>query len=542
MLVDRGSSTETAAAGSSRTRPAAARVGAGDHRRTAGRAPADEKAVLRDAAVVGHGFWPQAVSAVSGLDRRSSTTRSTSSSERSSSVAPLTRRWPVSASTRSTTRSSATSPTGRSRTSIARRSTARCGVDRGARPARGPRRDDRAPLPARARVRARRRPGRLGVRGTGPDALPTQPSGRSHCPRTAAERYYAAALELSPEDPAERAACFRLGKARAAGGGGVAELEEASSLLLEVGDRRGAAEADALGARLLLMQGRHGTPQIASTGPSRCSTGPRIARESGRARKRRRLPNATDRGGEAIALARQALELADGSGSGSPGVRAHDDRHGAGLMGDSAASTISRRVRGRGRHRLVRDRSRVPEPRRVLADPRRPASCCGTHGLGRRRAERFGDPTRLRWFVAERLYELYWNAAWDDALLLADELLAEIHIGAFDAHLVRGWIRLARDEVDGAAEDAEHALELVAASAAHSSSTRRSRSRSRAARDGDEAGARRASVGAAGALGAAARRTLRPSGCWTSRSCSARSAAVTSSRRPPIRTGRARAG
>ena len=84
---------------------------------------------------------------------------------------------------------------------------------------------------------------------------------------------------------------------------------------------------------------------------------------------------------------------------------------------------------------------------------------------GRAAAEGFGDPDRVRWFEAEKLYELYWRGRWDEALREADGLIAEAETVSphtlHDCRLVRGAIRLARDEVNGAIEDATWALEFA---------------------------------------------------------------------------------
>jgi hypothetical protein len=65
----------------------------------------------------------------------------------------------------------------------------------------------------------------------------------------------------------------------------------------------------------------------------------------------------------------------------------------------------------------------------------------------------------MQWFAAERLWELYWRGSWDEALALADELLAEVEAGSPRsysepaARLARGWIELARGRSDEALED-----------------------------------------------------------------------------------------
>jgi class 3 adenylate cyclase/tetratricopeptide (TPR) repeat protein len=82
------------------------------------------------------------------------------------------------------------------------------------------------------------------------------------------------------------------------------------------------------------------------------------------------------------------------------------------------------------------------------------------HAEGRHAAERFGDAAGMQWFAAERLWELYWRGGWDEAIEVADALLAEVDAGAPRSHsepaarLARGWITLARDRVDAAVDEA----------------------------------------------------------------------------------------
>jgi tetratricopeptide (TPR) repeat protein len=84
---------------------------------------------------------------------------------------------------------------------------------------------------------------------------------------------------------------------------------------------------------------------------------------------------------------------------------------------------------------------------------------------GRSAAARFGDADQIRWFEAERIYECYWRGNWDEAVRLADELVSQAEAGfptavEQDACLIRGRIRLARDEAALALEDSSRALEL----------------------------------------------------------------------------------
>jgi class 3 adenylate cyclase/tetratricopeptide (TPR) repeat protein len=84
---------------------------------------------------------------------------------------------------------------------------------------------------------------------------------------------------------------------------------------------------------------------------------------------------------------------------------------------------------------------------------------------GRTAARLFGDVDRIRWFEAERVYECYWRGRWDEAVRLADDVVAQADAGfptAFeqDALLVRGRIRLAGDDPDAALADSSRALQL----------------------------------------------------------------------------------
>jgi tetratricopeptide (TPR) repeat protein len=176
---------------------------------------------------------------------------------------------------------------------------------------------------------------------------------------------------------------------------------------------------------------------------------------------------ATDRGAEAIELGCEALAMADElelpelqiaarTTIGTARVSTGD----AGGVDDLEESI--RIATDVGSPEIVRAYLNLGSVVANLGDVRRSAEL---HARGRVAAERFGDPTRLRWFDAERLYSLYWTRRWDEALELVDELLEQIgegapHVAAFDAHLVRGWILLERGDLVGATGEADAALEL----------------------------------------------------------------------------------
>jgi class 3 adenylate cyclase/tetratricopeptide (TPR) repeat protein len=285
----------------------------------------------------------------------------------------------------------------------------------------------------------------------------------------AAENYFSAALEIEPDELERPKLLFGYGKSLVhSQGTGAEQLSAARDGFFAMGDRRSAAEAEVLSARLLLMQGRHA--DAAERFDRALSL---VESEDASAAKAVVLTTvagfrmATDRGAEAIELASEALEIAERLDLRELQLSARATIGTARVsMGDAAGvEDLEESIRiatEAGSPEVVRAYLNLGSVYANLGDVRRAREL---HARGREAAERFGDPTRLRWFVAERLYELYWSDRWDVACELAGEMLADIregtpHIAAFDAYLVRGWIRLARGEHGGATKDSERALEL----------------------------------------------------------------------------------
>jgi class 3 adenylate cyclase/tetratricopeptide (TPR) repeat protein len=84
-------------------------------------------------------------------------------------------------------------------------------------------------------------------------------------------------------------------------------------------------------------------------------------------------------------------------------------------------------------------------------------------------ALRFGQIAQTRWIRSMRSDEFYVRGQWEESLIRANELLAEVEAGT--PHLMapvcfatRARIRLGRDDIPGAVADAERALQLAAAS------------------------------------------------------------------------------
>jgi tetratricopeptide (TPR) repeat protein len=79
-------------------------------------------------------------------------------------------------------------------------------------------------------------------------------------------------------------------------------------------------------------------------------------------------------------------------------------------------------------------------------------------------AERFGGAgANARWLRFEPVHIEYWQGRWDESVALIDEVLSEVgpsHALSRYAYEMRGRIKLGRDDVDGAVEDAERSLAL----------------------------------------------------------------------------------
>jgi class 3 adenylate cyclase/tetratricopeptide (TPR) repeat protein len=87
------------------------------------------------------------------------------------------------------------------------------------------------------------------------------------------------------------------------------------------------------------------------------------------------------------------------------------------------------------------------------------------HARGLETARRLGDVWHVRWFSGELAYDRYLEGRWDEALALADEVIAVVDAGTphYMESVCRGTralIRLARGDAAGASADSERSLEL----------------------------------------------------------------------------------
>jgi tetratricopeptide (TPR) repeat protein len=283
----------------------------------------------------------------------------------------------------------------------------------------------------------------------------------------AAARSYASALELWPHDPERPRLLLSYGTVLAIGReAGKSELEEAARALVQLGDRGSAARAEILLADAAWRAAQRDVAyahldravELVEDIPSSPAKATVLSEVS-------RYHMLADRAAEAIQVGREALEMA--AEFGLDEVRAHAlNNIGTSRinLGDTAGFSdleqsieISDELGSpeslRGYNNLFSNHVCIGNLRRAAAAARAGVSV----------AERFGNTgTSARWLRFERVHVAYWEGQWDQALALIEETLSEVGFGhglSRFALEMRGRIRLARDDVAGALGDAEKSLE-----------------------------------------------------------------------------------
>jgi class 3 adenylate cyclase len=281
----------------------------------------------------------------------------------------------------------------------------------------------------------------------------------------AAARYYSGALELwPPGDPDRGQLLFHLGAARyRADQSGVPELEEARDVLLHLGDRETAAEAEAL-ASWLGTNSQESRVRLENALALVSDRPPSRSKAFVLSRLAYRAASLQDRGWEQYA--RDALAMAESLGledlhahvlrtigtargqAGEPGgVEAMGQAIDAADAIDSLES-VGARINLAALHQ---DRGELKRAFQVQA-------------RARRDAERFGAREDVRHLTAELAYECYWSGRWDEGSEVADAFLAEVESGAphpngeIGCRYAQAHIRLARDDVAGALADGDRAV------------------------------------------------------------------------------------
>jgi class 3 adenylate cyclase len=283
-----------------------------------------------------------------------------------------------------------------------------------------------------------------------------------------AARFHAEALELYADGDAERGQLLlRLGRARCRSDmTGQDQLAAAREALLADGQPLAAAEAEMLLGELAFLHGRGdqraahldralalvaGAPPSASKAAVLRGAMMHLVVAS-------RSAEARTVGGEVLAMAR-GLDLrdleADALGAiGTARVEAGD----AGGLADLDAAIAS--FDELGTPGGIVWHLNLAWAAAALGDLPR---CFDALAAGAVRAERFGSLRWRRTIELQRVAERYWAGRWEEAVGIVDELLAgaERHYLEWECRLWRGRIRLARGRLQEAQQDAEAAVALA---------------------------------------------------------------------------------
>lgn len=288
----------------------------------------------------------------------------------------------------------------------------------------------------------------------------------------AAAGFYSAALELSAEDdPARAQMLFSLGRAQFHGEGtGEESLKEAAGLFVELGDPATAAEAESFLVELTWKRGHRdeanahlerATELVADEPPGRAK-----ATVLGTTSRYAMLAGDLER---AIADGRAALAMAEELGLDA--LQAHvlnnigTSRHTSGDL--DGIADLQRAI----------EIARAIDSPEVLRAYVNLSSCLSREGRlvdsgrverqGLELAERFGHEISIRWFRGGLAWTDYALGNWDAALAGTTAFIEEAerspHYLESANRLCRGLIRLGRDDVEGALDDTERALELARA-------------------------------------------------------------------------------
>jgi DNA-binding SARP family transcriptional activator len=289
-----------------------------------------------------------------------------------------------------------------------------------------------------------------------------------------AARYYARALELWPErDPGHAELEFRTGRALYhSEGGGEKLLARARDGLLAAGDFERAAEADILLGQHAWEHGQHGAGDHVERAVALVKDAPASRSKAAVLRGRMMHSMVAEHHTEAIALARQLLEMAVQLGMLDIEAAALEVIGGAKVLGSGDPSGVADLERSIAIYEQLPSLNpagayiNLAEMLAALGDLPR---CFATWAAAWRCVERFSVEHRLRWMEFERVAEHYWTGRWDEALRKVESLVAESaaargHVLECRCLIWRGRIRLARGETSMAVADSVAALELARAS------------------------------------------------------------------------------
>ena len=292
-----------------------------------------------------------------------------------------------------------------------------------------------------------------------------------------AKRFYAAAFDLWADEPGRPELLFRYGRAlRSTEGTGDEVLAEARDGLLAAGDRETAAEAEAIRARLSWDRGLTAEAlERIERASGLIEEAPPSGAKAHVLSERARIMHFNGKSREAIAIGREALEMAEALGEveqqaellNTIGIaRAMIDDSDRGAIDDLERSIAFARRAG-AFNALSRALFNTVQVRMLtvgLGDAHGEAQALWDEGT--EVCERFRIETEARWFRGGYTGYLGLAGRWDDALREAERFIAEVEGGSAhylvaECRMTRGAIRLARGDVAGALDDARKSVDFA---------------------------------------------------------------------------------
>jgi class 3 adenylate cyclase/tetratricopeptide (TPR) repeat protein len=286
----------------------------------------------------------------------------------------------------------------------------------------------------------------------------------------AAARFYASALELSPDSDPELE--LRYGDALLRAGGEGAEIVAAArDRLLAAGNPGAAAEAQVILAERAWGEGSHeeaaegfgravALVDALDSSPAKAYV---LSRVTAFLMADNQQEEAIEAGSRTIAMAEtlglDELKAFTLTAVGVAKTSIGDER---GLQ--DLAESLDLAVRNGAPDHVVRSHFNLGSTYANLGDLERAFE---HYTEGSDLANRLGDPRPIRWFAAEALYERWWRGDWDDALAasraLREELGDDAGWVALDAGIVCAAILTARGLLDDARDEVERALDFARA-------------------------------------------------------------------------------
>jgi class 3 adenylate cyclase/tetratricopeptide (TPR) repeat protein len=286
----------------------------------------------------------------------------------------------------------------------------------------------------------------------------------------AAERYYVAALRLTPEgDPEQPGLLFRraLPAGLHAGGGDPVLLAEARDALLSSGERAKAAEAEIVLSQTFRIRGRkdladehaaRAVEMLADAPPTQSSAYVRAGVAS-RALVASEYDQAVELGSQALSEA-ERLGWSEGMADALSTIGAARAQTGdaeAGVRDLERAVELAAGAAALGA--LSRAYNNLSVVYQVAGDIN---AAYAARLDAERVAERLGSPAQKTWFDGVVCDHCYRAGDWAEASRRADDVAAAVEAGsshyiASQAYTVRALLRLARDDPSGALADVEKA-------------------------------------------------------------------------------------